>query len=132
VIGVDTNVLLRLFIDDDHKQHQAVVRFFEARTSKDTAFISLITVVEFVWVLKRVYQRPQSEALGLLQRVIASEDAVVESVDRIRQAIALAMETDADFSDVLIANAGAVAGCRGTVTFDGAAAKLVPGMELLK
>ena len=132
MIGVDTNVLLRLFIDDDHGQHQVATRFFQQRNGEDAAFISLVTVVEFIWVLRRVYKLPQREALALLQRVVSSEDAVIESVDRVRRAIELALGSDADFADVLIADSGALAGCGTTVTFDQPAAKLVAGMELLK
>ncbi|MEO5806106.1 PIN domain-containing protein [Devosia sp.] len=131
MIGVDTNVLLRLFLDDDKDQHRVAKAFFAARTRDDAAYVSVVTAVEFVWVLKRVYRRTQAEALSLLQLVLSSEDAVLEAGDRIRRALEIALETGADFADVLIAGSAEFAGCEKTLTFDKVAAQRVPGMEVL-
>jgi predicted nucleic-acid-binding protein len=132
LIGVDTNVLVRLFVDDDRRQHQLAVRFFDGRSATDAAFISLVTVVEFFWVMTRTYKRPPKATVELLAGMLESEDAVFEEADEVRQTIAVAQETGADLADLLIARGGAVAGCTTTVTFDQPAAKSVPGMELLK
>lgn len=132
MIGVDTNVLVRLFIDDDHSQHRRATRFYADRSTASPAFISLIAVVEFAWVMKRTYKRKPNEILAILSNVIASEDAVVESAEEVSSAIAIARDTGADLSDVLIARATQRGGGTTTVTFDEPASRLVPGMEMLK
>lgn len=132
MIGADTNVLVRLFVEDEPRQHKAAVAFFDARSPDDPVFVSLVTVVEFCWVLKRSYKRPQSEILDLVRQVLASKDAVVESAAQIYEAVETASRTGGDFSDVVIANAGRRVGCEKTMTFDQPAAKDIPGMELLK
>jgi predicted nucleic-acid-binding protein len=132
MIGVDTNVLVRLFVDDEPRQHNVAVRFFDARSAADAAFISVVTAVEFFWVMTHTYRRPVRMVLDLLADMLGSEDAVFEKADEIRQTIALARETGADFADLLVARSGEIAGCTATATFDRPAARSVPGMELLR
>ena len=131
MIGVDTNVLVRLFINDEPEQHARANAFFGERTPEDAAFVSLATTMEFVWVLTRSYRRPQDEALGLLKIVLSSRDAVVEMAEVVASAVETALDTKADYSDVIIAQAGRRAGSSGTVTFDKAACERVAGMDLL-
>jgi predicted nucleic-acid-binding protein len=131
VIGVDTNVLIRLFVNDEPEQHAKANAFFGARTPDDAAFVSVATTMEFIWVLTRSYKRPQDEALGLLKIVLSSRDAVVEMADSVANAVETAFDTKGDFSDVIIAQAGRRAGCSHSVTFDRPAAERIPGMDLL-
>ena len=131
MIGVDTNVLIRLFINDEAEQHAKADAFFAARSPEDAAFISLVTTIEFVWVLTRSYKRPQDEALGLLKIVLSSRDAVVEMAEAVASAVQTALDTKGDYADVIIAQAGQSAGCSHSVSFDEPAAKRIPEMELL-
>lgn len=132
MIGVDTNVLIRLFVTDEQNQHRRAVTFFAARTPDEPAFLSLVTVVEFYWVMKRSYRRSHDEVLAMLARIVTSEDAAVESAEEVLASIESSRMDGADFSDVLIARSAELRGCSHTVTFDKPAAKRVPGMELLK
>ena len=132
MIGVDTNVLVRLFVDDDRRQHRLAVQFFDKRSATDAAFISTVTIVEFFWVMTRTYKRTSQAVLDLLAGMLESEDAVFEGSDQVRQTIATAQATGADLADLLIARSGEMAGSRTTVTFDQPAVRRVPGMELLK
>ena len=131
MIGVDTNVLVRLFVNDEPEQHARANAFFEARTPEDAAFVSLATTMEFVWVLTKSYKRPQDEALGLLKIVLSSRDAVVEMAEAVASAVETALDTKGDYSDVIIAQAGRRAGCSHTLTFDRPAAKSISGMEII-
>lgn len=131
MIGVDTNVLVRLFVNDEAEQHAKAKAFFAARSPEDAAFVSLATTIEFVWVLTRSYKRPQDEALGLLKIVLSSRDAVVEMAEAVASAVHTALDTQGDYADVLIAQAGHRAGCSHSVSFDGPATKRIPGLELL-
>jgi predicted nucleic-acid-binding protein len=131
VIGVDTNVLIRLFINDEVEQHAKANAFFAARSPENAAFVSLVTTIEFVWVLTRSYKRPQDEALGLLKIVLSSRDAVVEMAEAVASAVQTALDTKGDYADVLIAQAGHRAGCSHSVSFDEPATRRIPGMDLL-
>jgi predicted nucleic-acid-binding protein len=131
MIGVDTNVLLRLFVVDDPLQSDQARTFFKARSPDDPAFISLITIVELVWLLDDAYEFAYSEIVGVLSRVLASADFVLERRDIVADAIALAAAKRIDFSDFLIAGVSLSAGCAAVMTFDRPAANRIPGMELL-
>ena len=56
MIGVDTNVLARLFLEDDPKQTASARRFFAARSPTDPAFISAVVIAEFIWLLTSRYR----------------------------------------------------------------------------
>ena len=48
--GLDTNVLLRYFLDDDPLQSPLARRIMSTLTIADPGWIGLATVLEFVWV----------------------------------------------------------------------------------
>ncbi|NJR13735.1 MAG: type II toxin-antitoxin system VapC family toxin [Phyllobacteriaceae bacterium] len=53
MIGIDTNVLLRLLVIDDPVQNALARTFFESRTIEDPAYVSAITLAEPSWSLRR-------------------------------------------------------------------------------
>jgi predicted nucleic-acid-binding protein len=130
MIGIDTNVLLRLLTADDAQQHETALAFFKERSSASPAFVSAVTLAETVWVLHRSYRFSQEEIRSSLSQVLDSDDFVVEareSVEFIRQEGANPIH----LGDYLVAHLCKKAGCERTVTFDRRAAKSVSGMELL-
>jgi predicted nucleic-acid-binding protein len=130
MIGIDTNVLLRLLTADDARQHEAALGFFKERSSASPAFVSAVTLAETVWVLRRSYRFTPEEIRSGLSQVLDSDDFVVEareSVEFIRQEGANPIH----LGDYLVAHLCKKAGCAHIVTFDRRAANSVPGMELL-
>ncbi len=130
MIGIDTNVLLRLLTADDAGQHQAALAFFKQRSSESPAFVSAVTLAETVWVLNKSYQFTQEEIRSVLSQILDSDDFVVEareSLEFLRQEGANPMR----LGDYLVTHLCVKAGCKRIVTFDRRAAKTVPGMELL-
>src|SRR5687768_18328905 len=132
MIGVDTNVLLRLFVNDNESQHKAAQTFFGKRNARDPAFISSIVLAELVWALSKRYEYPRDRILDLVDRIVSSADFVVEQPDIVGRAIEQCRGASASLTDVLVSFLAAVRGCERTMTFDRDAAELVPGMELLK
>lgn len=131
MIGVDTNVLARLFLEDDAEQTAIAQRFFAERTSQDPAFISAVVIAEFVWLLVSRYRYPVEAVHRALSVIFASVNVVVEMEETLKEAVHLAGRTGADISDAVIAAIGAHHDCRATVTFDRNAARRLPGMDLL-
>jgi predicted nucleic-acid-binding protein len=132
MIGVDTNVLSRLFVADDVPQHRKSQSFFAARTSEDPAFLGLVVIAEFVWLLDRIYKYPQDRQIELLTIILASANVTVENRGALERAMEAVTARGGDLADALIAACAAVAGCTHTVTFDRGAAKRALGVELLK
>ncbi|SEQ12878.1 Predicted nucleic-acid-binding protein, contains PIN domain [Devosia sp. YR412] len=131
MIGVDTNVLLRLFIQDDPNQNALVTEFFANRSTGDPAHISLVVIVELVWALGQAYKYGRDRISLVLERMLDTADIVVEAHDVVREALPHYANSKVDLADLLIAEINRRSGCTTTVTFDKDAAKRIPGMELL-
>ncbi len=131
MIGVDTNVLARIFVADDPQQRAEAQAFLRERSETDPAFVSALVVAELGWVMTRVYQLPTTSVRDALDWMFESTNIVVEASDLLRSSIAFAASSGADISDCIIAALAKEAGAEVTVTFDKDAAKRIPGMELL-
>jgi predicted nucleic-acid-binding protein len=125
MIGVDTNVLLRFLLRDDPVQSPQAANFFAQRTAGDPAFVSLVTMVETVWNLRR--RVPAEQLAATIGRLLISEHVVVQASDLVSRALHDAAGAGADLADAVIAHLGIDADCDYTVTFDRKAAGL-PGM----
>jgi predicted nucleic-acid-binding protein len=130
MIGVDTNVLLRLLTADDARQHRVAVEFFKERSPSSPAFISAVTLAEMVWVLRTSYRLSKDEITNCLRQVLDSDDFVVEARESL-EFVSKDGANPAQLGDYLVAHLCKKAGCVRIVTFDRRAAKSVPGMELL-
>jgi predicted nucleic-acid-binding protein len=132
MIGIDTNVLLRLLVRDDDAQVRAAERFIATHCSPDDpGFVSLVVIVETAWALRRVYLYDRSQIAAALGSLLDVAELEVESAAEVRSAIADFATSAAGLVDCLVARTNVAAGCEYTVTFDRNAAKL-RGFELLK
>jgi predicted nucleic-acid-binding protein len=131
MIGVDTNVLVRLLVRDNAVQLDAATRFMAQRSSDDPAFVSSVVVAELAWVLDKSYGYAPEAIHTAMDWLFESQNIVVERSALVEDAVHVAREGKADISDAIIAALSEDAGAAKTVTFDKPAAKRVPGMELL-
>ena len=130
MIGVDSNVLLRLLVDDDPAQHGKAVAFFADRTAESPAYINLLVLAELVWLLDRRYGYSADRIATALERLLATADIVVEDHTLVTEAVA-ATGSKVGLVDLLISAANRRAGASHTVTFDHNAARRISGMSLL-
>lgn len=128
MIGVDTNVLVRFLLRDDPVQSPQAAEFFAQRSVADPAFVSLVTMIETVWNIRRDLTPGQLAAT--IGRLLISEQVVVQAPDVVSRALRDATDVGADLADAVIAHLGIDADCDFTVTFDRRAAAL-PGMLAL-
>lgn len=132
MIGLDTNVLVRVFVrEDDRKQTEAALALLGRLTAATPGFVSLIVLVELSWVLERTYGYSHEVVLSAIDTLLNSENIHVERFDLVELTLHTAREHSADFVDNLIALLAAEASATKTMTFDRKAAKRIPGMELL-
>lgn len=132
MIGVDTNVLARLFLEDDREQASLAREFFAERSAADPAYVSTVVIVELVWLLTSRYRYPGSAVHEVLDAMFASANVLMEREELVRRTANSARRTGADIADAIVAALAEEAGCQRTVTFDAAAAKRVESMELLQ
>ena len=123
VLGVDTNILVRFFSRDDAIQSEQA-RTLITKAQNQPIHISLIALVELVWVLRRVKRWPLGDVLSLCDNLLLSPDFLVEDGVLVEQSLRDAELANCDLADALIARINLRAGCPTTVTFDQDAQRL--------
>lgn len=131
MIGLDTNILVRYLIQDDPVQSRRASDVIERRlTEEDPGFVSIVAMVETVWVLDRSYRFTPLEISAAVERLLQIDVLNIENEQEIFTAMTVLKSGRGSLPDALIAELGRRAGCRRTLTFDHKAARL-PGFELV-
>lgn len=128
--GLDTNILVRLLAQDDPAQSQRAVEFLQTLSREKSGFVSLVSLIELVWVLRSQYRMNKSRLILGLEWLLNSAELVVESQEAVTQALGRFANVKADFADCLIERSCHAAGCQETVTFDVDASRFA-GMKVL-
>lgn len=125
MIGLDTNVLVRYLTQDDPIQSPKATEIVERRlTEENPGFVSVVAMVETVWVLDRAYGLGSHEIAAAVERMLQTDVLVIENEQEIFTAMIALKEGPGSFSDSVIAALGAKAGCSYTLTFDQKAHRL--------
>jgi predicted nucleic-acid-binding protein len=130
VIGLDTNVVVRYLVQDDPGQSAAASALMENLTETNPGYLSLVTVIELYWVLRRAYKVGAVRCIELLEGLLDARELRVDQ-DAVVRAALVANRGGLDFADAVIAELGRAAGCDHTVTFDQRAAR-EGAMQLLR
>jgi predicted nucleic-acid-binding protein len=129
--GLDTNILIRYLTQDDPIQSPRVTEIVERRLTREhPGFISLVTMVETVWVLGSVYELPDREIADTIERMLQADTLMVQNEQEVFTAKVALRRGWGTFADALIGALGTWAGCDSTLTFDKKALRLA-GFELL-
>lgn len=130
MIGLDTNVLVRYLAQDDPAQAAKATALIESLSVASPGYITLVSVVELVWVLQSCYQSEKSDIVVTLETLLRTRELKVERAEIVWQALRRYAEAKADFADCLIERSAHAADCEYVVTFDSKAAKTA-GMRKL-
>lgn len=130
MVGLDTNVLVRYIMQDDARQAAKATDLIEGLTAEEPGFVSLVSVVELVWVLSASYNLTRLQIAQVLSLLLRSRQLLVDQVDQVARALRAYANGNADFADCLIERSASAAGCPQTMTFDVRAAKTA-GMTLI-
>jgi predicted nucleic-acid-binding protein len=132
MIGLDTNVLVRYFAQDDVVQSKKATALMESLSVEKPGFVSQVALVEVVWVLGRCYGVEREQMRNIVDSMLGTKELVVEGADTVRKALRVfAASAKADFADCLIERSGHFAECEYTATFDVTASRAA-GMRLIK
>jgi predicted nucleic-acid-binding protein len=119
-IIADTNVLVRVFVNDDPRQ---------ARIAEDTlaqaslVAVSLPCLCEFVWVLRGVYRFKRAQCAAAIRALLNANNV---ATNRPAAEAGLAMlDAGGDFADGVMAHEGAWLGGETVVSFDKQAVTLL-------
>jgi predicted nucleic-acid-binding protein len=118
MIGLDTNIVVRYLTHDDPAQTAKAIELFASLSTDSPGFLSLIALVESVWVLERSYRFTKDEIVRVVETFLRGREVVVERAELVSQALRAFNATGVDFSDCVIERCGHAAECAYTATFD--------------
>jgi predicted nucleic-acid-binding protein len=131
MIGLDTNVLVRLLTADEPTQLRVATRLLAQHEGETGAFfVNDVVLVELVCVLGRLYGFERSEAIGAVKSLLDTDAFAFEDRERLGRVVELCGREARDFADTLIALKNTDAACEFTASFDRAMRGL-PGVRVL-
>ena len=119
MIGLDTNILVRYIVCDDKAQTKLATHLIEEKcTREEPGFISLLVLIELVWVLSRGYGYPKTTVVAVLTKLLSSAELLVEETELVWTALMGFTSGSADFPDHLIGLTNRSRGCSTAYTLD--------------
>ena len=127
MLGIDTNVVVRLVISDDAEQTRRARKLVEEALSHDEpVLVSLLVLLESEWVLRSRYGFNRGALLSIFRALLEARELSFEDEPALEEALFHFKDSACGFSDCLITAHNRQMGCRATATFDGEPARL-PG-----
>lgn len=117
MIGIDTNVLLRLFVDDDVGQVRAA-RDFIAGAPAGGVYVTHLVTAETYWVLRRSFRWKRDKLIQFLTTLLDLPAFQFENRFDLEEAADRFLYGGVEFSDCLIEVANERAGVDTIYTFD--------------
>ncbi len=117
MIGLDTNILLRLGDDDDKAQRDRARALVRAQ-GEGGCYVNEIVLAELAWTLTRFYKLSRDEVARRLALILESSEFVIGGFAEAQRAVDRFRAGPADFADYFLAELNATAGCATTATFD--------------
>lgn len=113
MIGVDTNVIVRLLTGDDEKQYQKALTLF----NKNQIFIPVTVILELEWVLRYAYQFSPLQIGEALRKLAGLEQVTIDRPEELSLALQ-GLQNNMDFADALHLAIAAKEVTRQFTTFD--------------
>jgi predicted nucleic-acid-binding protein len=131
MIGLDTNVILRYLLQDDPRQTPLANHIVDQVLSQQNpGFITLVTVLELVWVLRSLLKQTPTEIATHIEHLLAADSLEVQNEQQVFEAVFALKRGIGEFEDALIGALNAWAGCPYTLTFDKRALRM-PYFQLI-
>jgi predicted nucleic-acid-binding protein len=119
MIALDTNVVVRLLVEDEPLQCARARRLVEGAEARgEPLWLADVVWCETVWVLESCYRLPREAIAAALQRLARARQVVLQSPDQVASALASFGSGGPDFADYLILEQAKAAGCDQLATFD--------------
>ena len=101
MISLDTNVVVRIFVDDPDNPEQSRIVREKVRLYK-TVYITQVVQIETVWVLSRSYDFSRTEITLVLENLYTNSAFRLENEIIFIGALELYRNSSIDFADALI------------------------------
>jgi len=131
MLGIDTNVVMRLLVSDDAEQTRRARKLIErALGREEPVLISLLVLIESEWVLRSSYGFKRDAVLGMFRALLEARELSFEDEPAVEEALFHWKDSACGFADCLITAHNRQLGCRATATFDAKAARLPGALPL--
>ena len=131
MIGIDTNILLRLWLNDDSAQNKRIDTLLaEHGSTPGSLLVTDVVLVEAVWTLRSAFDQDKAAQLIAVRSLLLETAFAFEDREAVVQAAELFARGSCGFSDCLVVAKHARQGCDFTATFDRGMRKL-PGTKIL-
>ena len=125
MIGIDTNILLRLWLNDDPAQNKRIDALLaEHGGSPESLLVTDVVLVEAVWTLRSAYAQDRAAQLMAVRSILEETAFAFEDRDSVASAAVLFEQGTCGFSDCLVVARHARRGCEFTATLDRGMRKL--------
>ena len=128
MIGIDTNVLVRILETDDNRAQTSAAN--KLLRNHGSVFVSPIVLAELVWVLESQFGLDSGQIFERLQRLLGATEFQFFAREAMERAVAQFGNGKPDFADCLIGELNLAMGCETTMTFDKDAARTGPFTRL--
>jgi len=119
MIAFDTNVVVRLMVEDDETQARRSRQLLgEAVERGEGVLVTDIVLCELEWVLDAAYKVPRGRILAAVQALAADASFTFESPSRLAQALHRYQHGRGDLADYLLGFVAKEGGAGTTYTFD--------------
>jgi predicted nucleic-acid-binding protein len=131
MIGIDTNILLRLWLNDDPAQNKRIDALLaEHGGTPGSLLVTDVVLAEAVWTLRSAFDQDKAAQLIAVRSLLNETAFSFEDREAVDQAAYMFEQGTCGFSDCLVVAKHARHGCDFTATFDRRMRKL-PGVRLL-
>jgi predicted nucleic-acid-binding protein len=131
VIGLDTNILLRLWLNDDPAQNKRIDALLaEHGTAPGSLLVSDVVLAEATLTLRSAYQQDKAALLLAVRSLLDETAFAFEDREAVELSVAMFEGSTCGFSDCLVAAKQARLGCAFTATFDRRMRRL-PGVRVI-
>ena len=131
MIGIDTDILLRLWLNDDVAQNERIDALLAQHGSTpESLLVTDVVLAETVWTLQSAFDQDRAAQLLAIRSLLDEIAFAFEDREGVRQAVEMFEQGICGFSDCLVAAKHARLGCDFTATFD-RGMRTLPGVKLL-
>lgn len=131
MIGIDTNILLRLWLNDDAAQNKRIDALLAQHgSSPESLLVTDVVLAEAVWTLRSAFDQDKAAQLIAIRSLLDEIAFAFEDREAVKQAAEMFEQGTCGFSDCLVAAKHARHGCDFTATFARGMRKL-PGVKML-
>lgn len=131
MIGIDTNILLRLWLNDDPAQHKRIDGLLAAHgLMPGSLLVTDVVLAEAVRTLKSAFDQDKPAQLLAVRSLLDETDFAFEDREAVAAALSLFEEGSGGFADCLVVAKHARQGYDFTATLDRGMRKL-PGVKVL-